>query len=423
MQILSRRAWHAVSFVLLGCVCTSRAQQSSAPQAGGDQQSQQQSGSKDSDPQWREARDLYRQGKFVGAMPLFEKYVADHPNDVAANEGWAWCINAYSATVSDPALRKKSRARAKAVARKAKELGDNSQLLLLLLDIPDDGGETAAYSSRKDVDEVMRAAEADFARGDLDKAKEGYLRVILMEPSNYDAPLFLGDVFFKQKVYGSAGEWYASAIRVNPDRETAYRYWGDSLSALGSNDEARSKYIEGVVADPYQRTTWNGLNNWLQRNKLQPQVPQLKTGASVADQGPGHMNINIDPSVLGGKNDLAGPAWIGYGMNIALWHNERFAKEFPNETKYRRSLKEESESLSMVVSVIREQKGYKKHSNELDPGLQTLIKIQEAGFMDPYVLLFRADDGIAQDYDSYRTAHRDLIRRYLDEFVVPKAPN
>ena len=48
---------------------------------------------KKDDPDRRQAYELYDQGKFVDAMPLFEKLVADHPSDMAVREAWA---------VSDP---------------------------------------------------------------------------------------------------------------------------------------------------------------------------------------------------------------------------------------------------------------------------------------------------------------------------------
>jgi len=58
---------------------------------------------------------------------------------------------------------------------------------------------------------------------------------------------------------------------------------------------------------------------------------------------------------------------------------------------------------------------------KLDPSLASLIKIDQAGFIEPFVLLNRADPEVAQDYVPYRTANRERIYRYLDEFVVPKA--
>jgi hypothetical protein len=50
---------------------------------------------------------------------------------------------------------------------------------------------------------------------------------------------------------------------------------------------------------------------------------------------------------------------------------EKFQKEFPNEPKYHHCLKEESEALHTMVSVISEQK---KADSVLDPALATLIE-------------------------------------------------
>lgn len=218
------------------------------------------------DPARQHAIELYSHGKFVSAMPLFEKQAADHPSDLVVREGWAWCMFQYAGTLPDPQQRKRVRARARTIAVEAKGLGDNSQLLQLMLEQPEDGGAEVAFSDNKEVDAAMKAAEADFSRGDFDKAREGYMRALLMDPNNYDAALFVGDVFFKQHTYASAGEWFAQAIQIDPNRETAYRYWGDALVALGKEDEARSKFIEGIVADPYNNHSWVGLHNWLQRN-------------------------------------------------------------------------------------------------------------------------------------------------------------
>jgi hypothetical protein len=75
-----------------------------------------------------------------------------------------------------------------------------------------------------------------------------------------------------------------------------------------------------------------------------------------------------------------------------------------------------------MVTVLGETGDLKKKQQQLDPTLQQLVKIDQAGFLEPFVLLDRADNEIALDYVSYRTAHRDTIYRYFDEFVVPKAP-
>jgi len=112
-----------------------------------------------------------------------------------------------------------------------------------------------------------------------------------------------------------------------------------------------------------------------------------------------------------------------YGMNRALWHGDKFKKEFPNEPKYRRTMREEADSLHLMVATMTEQKDFEKHKKDLDPALVDLVLLDKAGFLEPFALLNRADGEIAQDYAPYREAHRDVLYRYFDEFVVPKAPH
>lgn len=369
------------------------------------------------DTERQQALHLLDEGKFVAAMPLFEKLVADHPDDSVVREGWAWCLFEYSMTLPDPTEAKKVRIRSRAEAIKAQQLGDKSQILQILLSIPEDGSKSA-YSDREDVDNAMRAAEADFARGDLDKAREGYLRVLVLDPNNYEATIFTGDVFFKQHVYGSAGEWFARAIQIDPNRETAYRYWGDSLRALGKDDEARSRFIDAIVAEPYSQSSWVGLTNWVQHHKLQMTLVHLKDGSSVKVKDPTHIDININPSTS--RDDPNSMAWTSYGLARAVWHTEKYEKQFPDVPRNRHTLQEEAHALDFMIKVLREGKNYEKDKARLDPSLQYLIKVSDAGFIEPFVLLNRADDEIAQDYETYRRANRQKIRDYLDLFVAPR---
>jgi hypothetical protein len=56
----------------------------------------------------------------------------------------------------------------------------------------------------------------------------------------------------------------------------------------------------------------------------------------------------------------------------------------------------------------------------LDTPLRFLMNVQKAGYLEPFVLFNRANQELIQDYASYRSADREKLRRYLDEFVVPK---
>jgi len=374
---------------------------------------------KHDDPDRQRALDLYHTGKYVEAMMLLEKVSADHPSDVAVKEGWAFSAMVYAGTLNDPDLRKKARVRARQLALEAKQLGDTSDLLAILLELPEDGSE-ASFSGRKEVDDVMKAAEADFSRGDLGKARDGYLHALLLEPTNYDATLFMGDTYFKQQQQVSAGEWFARAAEINPNRETAFRYWGDSLWTQGKSAEAREKYIRAIIAEPYNNHSWMGLNQWAERTKASLHWVRLEDKSAVQVQDDQHINITLDSGSLK-KHDPGGAAWMIYGMNRALWHRDRFKKEFPNEARYRRTMREEADCLHAMVDVLLGQKDFEKHKKDVDPALVDLVGIDKAGFLEPFALLNRADSEIAQDYGSYRDAHLDLVYRYLDEFVVPKA--
>jgi len=376
---------------------------------------------KPDDPERQHAYEQYTAGKMVDAMPLFEKLCSEHPQDNALWEAWGVTILHYSQTLTSPDQRKAARVRARTLLVKAKELGDNSNLLQVLLGmIPEDGGE-GTYSPRKEVNDAMQRAESDFARGDYDKAREGYLQALLLEPANYEAALFIGDVYYKQHINGSAGEWFARAIEIDPNRETAYRYWGDALWAMGKSVEARDKFIQAIVADPYNNRASVGLNQWAQRTKVSLTWVRLQDKSKVEQKDDQHTNITIDAESLKKKNDPSGAAWLAYAMNRALWQGEKFKKEFPGEPKYRRTMREEADSLHMMVAVMTEQKDFQKRKRDLDPSLLQLIQVDQAGFLEPFVLFNRSDSEIAQDYPAYRAAHRDTLYRYFDEFVVPKA--
>ena len=87
-------------------------------------------------------------------------------------------------------------------------------------------------------------------------------------------------------------------IKLDPDKETAYRYWGDALGESGKNDQAREKYMNAVIAEPYIRPPWTALRRWTDRvnqpfnaiilqNKSTAKSPPDKAGQArrTASQG------------------------------------------------------------------------------------------------------------------------------------------
>ncbi|HTC92260.1 MAG TPA: tetratricopeptide repeat protein [Terriglobales bacterium] len=371
------------------------------------------------DPDRQQGMQLYKDHKLPEAAALLEKVVARYPEDMVAHEALGSSLLSRAATWIDPAKRKADRLHARAELLRAKELGDNSDLCKTLLDgIPEDGSESS-FSSNQEVEAAMQRAEAAFARGEFEDAIAGYSQALALDPKLYYAALDIGDSYFRLKKTGQAGEWFAKAIQIEPNEETAYRYWGDALMADGQMKAARAKFIEGLVANPYRQTSWNGLNNWVSQNHVSYKEIPIQLPAAPAMDSKGNTKITVDPATMG-KND-GGAAWMTYPMERALWRNEKFAKEFPQEKTYRHSLKEEISALSLVATVFEEIQQKKKLENP-DPSLVLLSRMKSQGMLEPFVLLVHPDTGVVQDYPAYRAAHREKLIQFVDEYVLPQAP-
>jgi len=106
-----------------------------------------------------------------------------------------------------------------------------------------------------------------------------------------------------------------------------------------------------------------------------------------------------------------------YDLTRVTWAKGDFSKNFPDEKVYRHSLREEATALRMVADfAAKDLKSGKIKA--LEPSLSTLVKLNEEGLLEAYILLARADQGIARDYAAYRQANRDKLRRYFKEYVV-----
>ena len=86
------------------------------------------------------------------------------------------------------------------------------------------------------------------------------------------------------------------------------------------------------------------------------------------------------------------------------------------------AVKTEPTKLSLRKYRCPSNKKKKNASVPKDPDVSTLLKLHQAGMIEPYVLLNAADEGIAQDYAAYREKNRAKLEQYLSEFVVPPAP-
>ena len=102
----------------------------------------------------------------------------------------------------------------------------------------------------------------------------------------------------------------------------------------------------------------------------------------------GTPNITIDAKSITQNDGTL--HWLVYEITCADWKRDLFAKAYPDEKEYRHSLPEEAAALRKVAEgVSRDMKAGKIPS--LDPSLATLVKLNDEGLLEPYVLLTRAD--------------------------------
>lgn len=381
-----------------------------APPAHGQQPAQ--------DPERERAFRLFDESKFTEALPLLEKLAEVYPNDAAVFERYGFALLTSTQTMKDQGQRRLRLARARGALLRSQQLGNNSNLLKSALEglAGADGGRES-FSANKEADDAMHEGEAAYVQGQLDKAAASYERALRLDPNLYEAALFAGDMYFKKKEWDRSGEWFAKAIRINADRETAYRYWGDALMmGQDKRDESRQKFVDAVVAEPFNRRAWSGLFQWAERYKVRLGHPRIEPPSSVSALENNKMTITIDPKSLE-KTDDGSPAWMFYGLTRAAWATEKFAREYPNEKKYRHSLREEAEALTSVAELVKKDLKDGK-VKRLDEMLGRLVKLHDEGLVEAFVLFARPNQGIAQDYDAYRKLNREKLRRYLLEYVT-----
>jgi len=377
----------------------------------------------------QQAIEVYESQNLVAALPLLEKVALAYPNDPVVLSRLGFALYANSTDVQDANKRMQMRQRALSILRKSRSLGDDSNLTSMALEALENPDSTQVpFSKIQTAEAAIREGETAFMRGDMDKAIAAYKRALEADPHLYSAALYAGDSEFKKAInstdpqfrsqhFDAAGVWFAKAIEINPNTETAYRYWGDALDAQGKTNDALVKFVDAIVAEPYSgQRAYVGLMQWSQRHKIQVGHPHIEPPSSASTEG-NKTTINIDPRTLDSKD--GSNEWLMYGITRAAWQTNEFAKNYPNEQAYRHSLKEEAAALRMVAEACAKDVKSGKVKT-LEPSLETLVKLNDAGLLEAFVLFARPDQGIARDYDAYRATNRDKLRRYWLEVAVIK---
>ena len=253
------------------------------------------------------AEALYQQGNRLEALPMYEALVKSHPKEWVYEEHLASCLAAAAEQTSDPAQIRALRIRMRDAAKAAVDLGDPNYFVKLTMNIDPDGPVDTVPTSPGAT--LLREAEKAFAAGDFATALVKYSAAADADPNLYEAALYAGDTAYTQKDLPTAANWFARAIAINPNAEVAYRYWGDALMRIGHDPVgAKPKYIDAIVAEPYNKLAWQGLQQWAKAQGVTLASPTIDRPASPTfdPKKPNNINIQISPTDLDEKKNPGG---------------------------------------------------------------------------------------------------------------------
>jgi len=377
------------------------------------------------DSERAKANEMFLKGDRLQALPLYEDLARQDPRVAVFAERMGSGLAAAADIEQEPTKKEELHQRSVAAFRRAKQLGDDSPLVETMLGMEEDqqraiaaakanppAGKTATpaanpLSSNPQALEWMQKGEVAFAKNDVDTAFADYKKASEIDPSSYMARLYTGDACFRKADYGCAGEWFGKAIALDPNRETAYRYWGDALYKSGHSLDAKARYEQAIVAEPYTRLSWGGLSQWatLTRTPMgSPPIhrPTITTGAN------GATNLNMPAGMSAGDAGV----WAYYGAC-------RICSDRTRAQGQRHTVDSELHCLDAAAEYAQKNIADKKLDPEtLSPGVKAMLALKNDAMLECWLLLNGADQEILQDYPAYRDGHRELLIAYLNKYVL-----
>ncbi|RXH58849.1 hypothetical protein [Granulicella sibirica] len=275
-----------------------------------------------------------------------------------------------------------------------------------------------ASPAQAKTDAISRGNKA-FAEGDLRGALSLYEQAAAADTKAYEAVTLAGETETRLEEPQKAVAYYARAVAIDPNREAAYRLWGDALMKAADMKGAEEKFVEAILAEPYVKAPRQGLKRWADANHAHLSDPPIRLPARATVDAQGQVRPAVDP---GTAKRPAAEAWAAYAAAPAAWSGREFHQRYPAEKAYRDSLAEEMESLRGVLAAVAAmQKDGRLPDGQLDPTLRSMQALDKDGMLESCVLLDHWDPGIAQDYPGYRAEHKDTLRAYMYKYVIHPA--
>jgi tetratricopeptide (TPR) repeat protein len=383
-----------------------------------------------------QANKLVLEEKYLEALPLYADLCRQDQTNPAFAERYGIGLIKKAGTLPEGPEKKALNEQAFSELYRAQKLGDNSPLLQSILATQTKSGIgvvlaniplTVGYTHKPDpqAKTILDQAEIAFNKNDLDAALPLYQQAAQLDPAWYAPDLYAGDVAFRQNKPDEAEAWLKKAISIDPNRETAYRYLGDVLLLkLHDLPAAKLEYEQAVIAEPYNKATTLGLQKWAAAAHQTYSPPQVTRPGYQTDHGVLVPNPTLAVDTATGRAD-----WLLYAK-VRIAHGGLTPGQFIvaggtsatgvlTPSGYRHSLTEEMDSLTTMLSTLRQQlKEGTVSQSTLDPSLKTLLELQSAELLEPWILLTVPDAGLRQDYFTYRPAHRAQLKAYLDQYML-----
>jgi tetratricopeptide (TPR) repeat protein len=351
---------------------------------------------------------LFLEGKLVESLPLYTALAKNDPSEPLYAERRAAGLIAKSATRNKLPQQLALQRSAYAELMRAKALGDTSPYVLMMLEKLRqlfEGAPAESAAPPADPVDLLKQGVAAQAKNDFQSALKCFQAAANADPTFYDAALYAGEAEQRLGNDNAAGAWFNKAIKINPNRETAYADWGNTL--LNSNQLllARDRFIDGILAWPYARSSWDGLTRWAKMTHAEVYCPHLIRPL---------VNEHFDPRSVS-EDGTGRAAWLPYMLGRHSYQATQFHQTFPSEKQYRHSLAEEVTSLQRTVEALRK---LNIPPAKLDANLSTLLMLSDNHMLEPFVLLHAADSGIVQDYAAYRASHREQLRLFILQYDI-----
>lgn len=147
------------------------------------------------------ANQLRLSQRYEEAKQIYSSWLSSHVDDGDACFELGYTIYLQSCSESDPAAAASLRRKGREMGLRAEKLKCENPLLPLLLSSTNEHGADlrASYSPKPAVNELIKQAEAAYAKGQMDEALAGYQSALKLDPLAYKAALFSGDVFFSRQ--------------------------------------------------------------------------------------------------------------------------------------------------------------------------------------------------------------------------------